>query len=185
MNRTESPFRNVVVMGPPGSGKGTQANLLAAKLNIPHVSTGDLYRQIEKQDTEIGRKVKAYLDKGELVDDETTFELVDRHFGEIKGGFILDGYPRTLPQAEREAVRVDVILYLCVDDSVVVDRMLSREREGEDRAKIEKRLQVYHLQTEPVLDYYRKQGKLKEIDGNGTIPEVFALILTALGLTNG
>ncbi len=176
--------KNIVIMGPPGSGKGTQADLLAAKLNIPHISTGDLYRDIATQDTETGRRVKDLLDHGLLIDDATTFELVDRHLKEIKSGFILDGYPRTLVQAKEEAVRVDIVLYLEVIDLTVIERMLLRKRPGENLELAEKRLQVYHQQTEPILNYYLQQEKLKKIDGNGPIAEVFNLILASLGLNN-
>lgn len=173
---------HLVIMGPPGSGKGTQADLLAEKFDFRHISTGAIYREIEKQPTELGRHVKSFLDSGKLVDDQTTFEMVDKHLKELKGRLVLDGYPRTLVQAEKEAVPVDTVLYLRVDDSIVIDRMLSRNRPGETREIIEERLAVYHLETEPVLDYYRQQGKLKEVNGNGTIEEVFALIVVVLGL---
>lgn len=175
---------HLIIMGPPGSGKGTQADLLADKFDFRHISTGALYREIAKQPTELGKQVKAFLDVGELVDDKTTFELVDKHLKELKGRLILDGYPRTLAQAKEEAVEVDAVVYLQVDDTIVIDRMLSRGREGETREMAEKRVQVYHELTEPILDYYRQQGKLKEVNGNGTIEEVYALIVVALGLSS-
>lgn len=176
---------HLVIMGPPGSGKGTQADLLAEKFNFRHISTGALYREIAKQPTKLGKRVKAFLDVGELVDDSTTFELVDKHLKELKGRLVLDGYPRTLVQAQKEAVRVDRVIYLDIGDKIAKERMLDkRRREGETPEIAANRLKIYHRDTEPVLDYYQQQEKLTKIDGRGTIEEVHALILADLGLAN-
>lgn len=169
-------------MGPQGSGKSTQAALLAQKLTIPHVSTGDIYRAISQEDTDLGHKVKGMLDRGELIDDETTFRVVDRHLGAIQGGFIIDGFPRTLVQAQREAFLVDKVIYLKLSDEEATKRLLARGRADDTPELIAERLKLYHQLTEPILSYYRQQNKLAEVDGTASIEEVHQLVLRALGL---
>lgn len=157
-------------MGVPGSGKTTQAELLAKDLNLPHIETGAVYRSIAS------KKVKQILNAGGLIDDETTFQVVDKYINEIKGGFILDGFPRTLVQAQRELFPVDKVFYIKLTDEEAIKRLLLRARTGETPEIIKERLAVYHQETEPILNYYRQQKKLIEIDGGGTINEVHDLI---------
>ncbi len=171
---------NIIVMGPPGSGKTTQAKLLAKKLDVPNISTGDIYRVVAKENSELGRKVKAVMDSGELLDDQTTFQIIDRHLGEIKGGFVIDGFPRTLIQAQRNVFAVDKVFYLRLDDGQAVKRLLLRQRNDDTSEIISERLRLYHQDTEPILNYYRTQDKLVETDGGKTVEEVYQLILQAL-----
>lgn len=170
----------IIIMGPQGSGKTTQADLLSKKLNLPHISTGNIYRAVAKEDSEIGRKVKNYMDSGDLVDDETTFQIVDRHLGEIKSDFVIDGFPRTLIQAKRGIFPVGKVFYLQISDQQAIERLLLRKRLDDTPEVIAERLKIYHQDTEPILEYYRKQGKLIEIDGSGTVEEVYNLILQKL-----
>lgn len=163
---------NLILMGPQGSGKTTQAALLGKFLQLPHVSTGDIYRQIAAENNELGRRIKACLENGLLIDDETTFQIVDRHLSEIKTGFIVDGFPRTLSQAKKEPFVVDKVIAISVPEDECIHRLLDRKREDDTRQIIVARLAFYHQETEPILDYYKQQGKLVEIDGVGTIEEV-------------
>ncbi len=167
---------NILVMGPQGSGKTTQAELLANKLNFPHIETGNIYREIAKQDSPIGRKIKEVMEKGGLVDDESTFQIVDRHLAEIKGGFVLDGFPRTLTQAQRELFPIDKVFYINLSDEEAINRLLKRGRADDKIETIKNRLKLFHERTQPILNYYRDLGKLVEIDGSGTPDEVFKQI---------
>lgn len=166
----------IILMGVPGSGKTTQAELLAKDLNLPHIETGAVYRSIANEPTVLGEKVKKILGTGDLIDDETTFQVVDKYINEIKGGFILDGFPRTLVQAQRELFFIDKVFYIKLTDEEATKRLLLRARAGETPEIIQERLTVYHQETEPILNYYRGQKKLMEIDGSGTIEEVHDLI---------
>ena len=171
---------NIIIYGPQGSGKSTQAQLLAEKLKVPHIQTGEIYRQISQEDNVLGKKVKKLLDAGDLIDDETTYTIVDRYLIDVKKGFIIDGFPRTLVQAQRGPFSVDKVFYLKLDDQECVTRLLGRGRYDDTAEIINQRLKLYHQQTQPILDYYRELGKLVEIDGSGTIEEVHNLILDAL-----
>lgn len=163
---------NILVMGPQGSGKSTQAELLAKRLNLPHIETGNVYRELAKEDSELGRKIKGVLEKGGLVDDETTFEVVDKNLAKIKGGFVLDGFPRTLTQAQRELFPIDKVIYINLSDEEAIERLLLRGRADDKIETIKARLKLFHERTEPILDYYRKQEKLLEIDGSKSVEEV-------------
>ncbi len=167
---------NIILMGPVGSGKTTQADILSKKLGLPHIQTGEIYRKIATEDSSTGKKIKMILDAGDLIDDENTFEIIDKHLKEITGGFVIDGFPRTLVQAQREVFYVDKVFYIKISDEEALKRLLLRKREDDTPEIIAERLKVYHEETEPILDYYRNQGKLVEIDGSGTIEEVTALI---------
>ncbi len=162
------------MMGPQGSGKSTQAELLAQKLKLPHIETGNIYREIAKEDTPLGSKIKTVLEKGGLVDDETTFEVVDRHLADVKTGFVLDGFPRTLIQAQRELFPIDRVIYIRLSDEEAVKRMVKRGRADDKPELIKERLRLFHERTQPILDFYRKQGKLLEVDGSGSVEEVFS-----------
>lgn len=173
---------NIVFMGMPGSGKTTQAEILGQKLNLPVVITGAIYRQTALLDNDLGRKVKQVMEAGGLIDDEITFQVIDKHLGEIKDGFILDGFPRTLVQAQREMVKIDKVVYVAVSDEEATKRILSRNERADDTPEvITKRLEVYHQLTEPILEYYRKDGRLLEIDGSGTIEDVEKRIWEGMG----
>lgn len=179
----------LILFGPPGAGKGTQAVSLAEDFQIPHVSTGDLLRAAIAAATPLGMKVKNFLDQGQLVPDQLVIEMVQERLGQadIAAGWLLDGFPRTIPQAETlEALLVEMgqvcdrVINLQVSEAVLVSRMLSRGRPDDTEAVIKERFQVYHQQTEPLLGFYRHRGCLVDIDGDATIEEVNQRIKLAL-----
>ncbi|HXN57413.1 MAG TPA: adenylate kinase [Candidatus Angelobacter sp.] len=171
---------DLVLLGPPGSGKGTQAALLSQKYRIPAISTGDLLRaQVEAG---LGQRVKAYLDRGELVPDSLVVDLIQHRLldPDTQAGFILDGFPRTVPQAQALDSMLaaldrplDAVLYLQVDPQAVRERLGQRHRVDDQQGVIDHRLDVFLQQTAPLITYYQDQGKLKLIDGTQP-PEVVA-----------
>jgi adenylate kinase len=174
-------------VGPPGAGKGTQATALSEKLDVPHISTGDLFRKNIAEETELGRRVKGILDSGKLVPDEITNQmLVERlEQPDTTDGFLLDGYPRNLGQAELLSKvladsdqKLDAVVQLLVDEEALVERLLARGRSDDNEDVIRHRLHVYQSETEPLLDYYRDQ--LVTVDGVGEIDEVTDRVLAAL-----
>ena len=211
----------LIMLGAPGAGKGTQAKKIAAKYSIPHISTGDIFRANIKNGTELGKKAKTYMDQGLLVPDELTCDLVvDRISQEdAKNGYVLDGFPRTIPQAEclTEALSklgeaIDFAIDVDVPDSNIVERMGGRRaclgcgatyhivyaapkqegicdvcgqplvlRDDDKPETVQKRLGVYHEQTQPLIDYYTKQGVLRTVDGTKDLEEVFGEICGILG----
>ena len=211
----------IVMLGAPGAGKGTQAKMIAAKYQIPHISTGDIFRANIKNGTELGKKAKQYMDQGALVPDELTCDLVmDRiQQDDCKNGFVLDGFPRTIPQAEaldaalgKINEKMDYAIDVDVPDENIVNRMSGRRaclncgatyhlisippkvegicdrcgseivlREDDKPETVQKRLKVYHEQTQPLIDYYKNQGILKSVDGTQPMDEVFKAIVTILG----
>lgn len=182
---------NIILFGPPGAGKGTQAKLLQDKFSIPHLSTGDIFRTAIKNETPLGVKVKAILDSGQLVPDETVVDLVADELKDPKynDGFILDGFPRTVPQAEafdeiamNQNKAVDAFVVLTVPEKELISRILSRGegRSDDTQEKVKTRLSVYHEETEPVQNHYTAKGVVKEIDGIGTIDEIFDRISSAV-----
>lgn len=211
----------IIMLGAPGAGKGTQAKKIAAKYEIPHISTGDIFRANIKEGTELGKKAKTYMDQGLLVPDELVCDLVvDRvQQDDCKKGYILDGFPRTIPQAEsldaalsRLGEAVDYAINVEVPDENIVKRMGGRRacvgcgatyhlvyaapkkegicdncgaelilRDDDKPETVQKRLGVYHEQTQPLIDYYTKKGILKEVDGTMDMGDVFKAIVEILG----
>ena len=180
---------NVVIFGPPGAGKGTQSKKIIEKYGLKHVSTGELLRAEIASGSELGERIKAIIDKGKLISDELITDILTNeleNLGDVPG-VIFDGYPRTVNQAEildrilaDWGTEVSVMIDLEVEEEELVKRLLKRAeimgRSDDTIDVIKKRLQVYHKKTEPVIDYYKKTGKYKEIDGSGTIDEIFARI---------
>ena len=211
----------IIMLGAPGAGKGTQAKKIAAKYNVPHISTGDIFRANIKNGTELGTKAKTYMDKGLLVPDELVVDLVvDRvNQEDCTNGYVLDGFPRTIPQAEalKEALakmgqKMDYAINVEVPDNNIVNRMSGRRacvgcgatyhlvyaptkvegicdtcggklilRDDDKPETVLKRLGVYHEQTQPLIDFYTKEGILREVDGTIDINDVFAEIEKILG----
>ena len=211
----------IIMLGAPGAGKGTQAKKIAEKYHIPHISTGDIFRANIKNGTELGKKAKTYMDQGLLVPDELTVDLVIDRVGQddCKDGYILDGFPRTIPQAEcldaaleKRGEKVDFAINVEVPDENIVNRMSGRRacvgcgatyhikynptkvdgvcdacgeklvlRADDKPETVQKRLGVYHDQTQPLIDYYTKSGVLKEVDGTVDMEDVFQAIVEILG----
>jgi adenylate kinase len=178
----------VVLLGAPGAGKGTQADKLAEKLQIPHLSTGELFRHNISTGTKLGLEAKRYLDAGDLVPSELTNELVDDRLTEpdTSDGFILDGYPRSVPQAqalhdmlERRGTQLDAVVEFRVPEDKLLERLRDRGRADDTDEVILNRMNVYRDETAPLLEYYRSE--LKTVDAVGTVDEVFARALRALG----
>jgi adenylate kinase len=184
---------NILLLGPQGSGKGTQAKRIAAEYGIPHIATGDMLRAAIAAETPLGLTVKPIYDAGGLVPDEIMIELIRERLDEsdARDGFVLDGFPRTMRQAEaldamlREIAReLTVVFALQVSDGICLERLLKRaEEEGrpdDTPEAIRTRLDIYHRETEPLIEHYRTQGILVTIHGDGTPNEVFAEIQQAL-----
>jgi len=179
----------IVLLGAPGSGKGTQAALLVNDLNLPHISTGELLRSAVKAGTELGKKAKVVMDRGELVSDDIMLGLIEERLAQpdAKAGFILDGYPRNLAQARaldellaRIEQPVDEALQIDVDVDMVIERIAKRAaeegRSDDTEAVVRNRMKIYSDQTAPVINYYAQQGLLSRVLGEGTIEEVFQRI---------
>ena len=211
----------IIMLGAPGAGKGTQAKQIADKYSIPHISTGDIFRANIKNGTELGQKAKKYMDQGLLVPDELTLELIMDRFQnpDCANGYVLDGFPRTIPQAESltEALdklgqKMDFAIDVDVPDESIINRMSGRRaclscgatyhivynptkvegicdrcgnpvvlRDDDKPETVQKRLKVYHEQTQPLIDYYKKQNILKSVDGTQPMEKVFADIVAILG----
>ncbi len=180
----------IILVGPPGSGKGTQAQSIAEHLKIPHISTGDIFRENIKDETELGKLAKSYMDKGNLVPDEVTIDMVQDRLEkeDCKIGYLLDGFPRTIAQAEMldKNQKIDLVINIEVPDDTCVQRIIGRGKESggaraddnEDTAK--ERLKVYHQQTEPIIEHYKSQNKVSDIDGTKSIEDVWDAIKTLL-----
>lgn len=211
----------IIMLGAPGAGKGTQAKMIAEKYAIPHISTGDIFRANIKNGTELGKEAKKYMDQGKLVPDELTVKiLLDRVAQpDCVNGYVLDGFPRTIPQAEvlDKALRelgdkIDYAINVDVPDENIVNRMGGRRacvgcgatyhikynapkventcdtcgndliiRDDDKPETVQNRLSVYHEQTQPLIDFYEKQGVLKTVDGTVDMKDVFAAIVDILG----
>ena len=202
----------IILFGPPGAGKGTQAKVLSDYLKVPHISTGDILRNNVKENTALGKKAKEYMDKGELVPDGLLIDMISDCLKkpEVKNGFILDGYPRTIAQAEalsKILKNIDLAIYLETSKDIIVKRLCGRrvckkcgrnyhvvnmppkkdmicddcgvelyQREDDKEATILNRLNVYLKQSTPVLDYYKKLGKLKTVSADAEALYVFDVI---------
>ena len=178
----------IVLLGPPGAGKGTQAEKLSEKLGIPQISTGELFRRNIGDGTKLGLEAKRYLDAGDLVPSELTNQLVDDRLNhpDAAKGFILDGYPRSVEQAkalhemlDRRGLRIDAVVEFRVSEDVLFERLKGRGRADDTDDVIRNRMNVYRDETAPLLEYYH--GELKTVDAVGTVDEVFARALQALG----
>ena len=211
----------IIMLGAPGAGKGTQAKMIAEKYGIPHISTGDIFRANIKNGTELGMEAKKYMDQGLLVPDELTVKiLLDRVAGEdCRDGYVLDGFPRTIPQAQvldeelsKLGESIDYAINVDVPDENIVRRMSGRRvclkcgatyhiehippkkegvcdvcgsglvlRDDDKPETVQKRLKVYHEQTQPLIDFYSNKGVLKAVDGTADMKDVFAAITDILG----
>ena len=211
----------IIMLGAPGAGKGTQAKQIADKYAIPHISTGDIFRANLKAGTELGKKAKEYMDQGLLVPDELTCDLVMDRISQddCKNGFVLDGFPRTIPQAEaldaalsKINEKMDYAIDVDVPDENIVNRMSGRRaclncgatyhivsiptkvegicdrcgsqvvlRDDDQPETVKKRLDVYHEQTQPLIDYYKEQNILRTVDGTQPMEDVFGAIVEILG----
>lgn len=211
----------IIMLGAPGAGKGTQAKMIAEKYGLPHISTGDIFRANIKNGTELGKEAKEYMDKGLLVPDELTVRLLlDRVAkDDCRNGYVLDGFPRTIPQAEvldeelsKLGEKVDYAVNVDVPDENIVNRMSGRRaclscgatyhvvsippkkegicdvcgselvlRDDDKPETVQKRLKVYHEQTQPLIDFYEKKGVLRSVDGTLPMEEVFTAITEILG----
>ena len=211
----------IIMLGAPGAGKGTQAKKIADKYQIPHISTGDIFRANIKDGTELGKKAKSYMDQGQLVPDELTLELIMDRFQnpDCKNGYVLDGFPRTIPQAEaltealaKKGETIDYAINVEVPDENIINRMGGRRaclacgstyhivyaptkvegicdrcgeklvlRDDDKPETVKNRLNVYHNQTQPLIEYYTRQGKLAEVDGTQSMEDVFNAIVKILG----
>ncbi len=172
----------IILIGMPGAGKSTQGNLLAKKLGIPYLSTGHIFRDLAREHTPLGRKIKLIMNTGFLVSDTKTLEIVSDYLNrpEYEKGYILDGFPRTLNQAEKFKNGIDYVIYLKVSDKEILWRLAYREdggREDDTLLAIRKRIEVFHKYTEPVLSHYRRKKQLIEIVGERTIAEIHKDIL--------
>ncbi len=182
----------IIILGPPGAGKGTQAALIASAAGIPAISTGDIFRANITNGTELGRQVKAILGSGGYVPDEVTNAIVRDRLAQTDavGGFLLDGYPRTPGQVEaldemlsEQGFALDIVLELTVDTDEVVGRLLRRAQEGradDTEDVVRERLRIYREETAPLAATYRQRGLLRQVDGVGTVEEVTARLVSVL-----
>jgi len=183
-----------LLFGPPGAGKGTQAKLLVEKFNFHHVSTGDLLRKEIAKGSELGLKAKSLIDAGNFVDDEIVVGMIESEIANNPkvSGFLFDGFPRTVAQAkildqmlEKQGESVDKVISIIIEDKVVFERIQHRaniegRKDDADPQIIQNRIDTYHAKTEPLIEYYKPQGKYNEIYGVGTIEEIFAKISEVL-----
>lgn len=205
-------MKNIILLGAPGAGKGTQAALIAEAFNVPHISTGDILRRNMKEGTPLGLKAKAFVESGGLVPDEVVIGLVEDRLSQddCKNGYILDGFPRTIAQAEAldKVADIDLAINIDVPFKTIIDRLGGRRvcvcgetyhvsmlngettckrcgkelfiRDDDKPKTVKNRLQVYSDQTQPLIDYYRSQNKIVDIPANGTKEEIFADIKKVL-----
>jgi adenylate kinase len=174
----------LILIGIQGSGKSTQGDLLAKELGIPYLSTGHIFRQLAQEQTELGMYIKETMNAGYLIPDEKTLEIVTEYLGrpEYEKGYILDGFPRTLPQAESFKNGINLVIYLKISDEEALRRISLRNsgRADDTTEAIKRRIELFHTFTEPVIDYYRTKGVLVEVNGEKSIEEIFTDIKTHL-----
>ncbi len=205
-------MKNIILLGAPGAGKGTQAAMIAEEFNVPHISTGDILRRNMKEGTPLGLKAKAFVESGGLVPDEVVIGLVEDRLSQddCKNGYILDGFPRTIAQAEAldKVAKIDLAINIDVPFETIIDRLGGRRvcvcgetyhvsmlngettckrcgkelfiRDDDKPETVKNRLKVYSDQTQPLIDYYRSQNKVVDIKANGTKEEIFADIKKVL-----
>lgn len=209
---------NIIMLGAPGAGKGTQAAVLCEKLNIPTISTGNIIREALKNGTEMGMKAKSFMDAGQLVPDEVVIGIVKDRLQEAdcQNGYILDGFPRTIPQAEaldEMGANIDCVIDIEVKDEIIVNRLSGRrvcekcgrpyhteslkpkvegvcddcngalvQRKDDQIDTIKNRLEIYHKETEPLVNYYKAQDKLVVIEGKDTVADTTAAVFEAIGV---
>lgn len=203
---------NIVLLGPPGAGKGTQAKVLSKELGLKYLGTGDLLRSLVAQGNPKALEAKSFMDKGELVPDKLMVEIISEQLRDLGSGFMLDGFPRTLEQAEilesmllQLGIQIDHVIYFDLPDSEAEHRLSNRyqckkcgniyntnfgicpkcggmleRRQDDEPSTIRRRLEVYHAQTTPLLDFYEKRGVLRRVDAQGTVEEVTERIKAAL-----
>ena len=206
---------NVIFLGPPGAGKGTQAVRVCERLGIPQISTGDILRRAMREQTPTGLAAKSYVDKGQLVPDSVVIDIVRERLAQedCAGGYLLDGFPRTVPQAEALAqfAHIDAVIDIDVSDEKLIERLSGRrvcpacggtyhishlkgdtcekcggkliQRDDDKAETVLSRLSVYHAQTAPLIDYYDARGLLCKVDGSAPMDDCFSAILSALGET--
>jgi len=178
----------VLFIGPPGAGKGTQADLVAARLGVPHISTGEMFRDHVSRSTELGERVEAIMAAGDYVPDEITVAMLEARFAQpdAQRGFVLDGFPRTMGQvASLDSLLgeqgLDLVIVFKVDEDELVSRMHDRGRADDNAETIRNRFQVYNEQTQPIIDVYDERGLTETVDGIGDIDEVTERILSVIG----
>jgi adenylate kinase len=181
----------LIFLGPPGAGKGTQAQKISQLAGIPHISTGEILRDAITNQTTLGQKAQSYVDKGELVPDGLILDLIGERLSQddTQTGWILDGFPRNVSQAEfldqllaKLNQKADYAVNFAVDDQVLVTRMLARGRKDDNEDTISRRLQVYREQTAPVIDYYQQRNELQSVDGDRPLEEVTVTLKGILNL---
>ena len=181
-------MKNIVIFGAPGSGKGTQSELIINEYGLEHISTGDVLREEIKNETELGKTAKTFIDKGQLIPDELMVDILAHvydAFGKEHKGVIFDGFPRTIPQAEalkkmlgERGHRIAAMIELDVPEDILMDRLIKRGqqsgRSDDNEETIQKRLGVYHNQTAPLIEWYQKKGLHHHVKGFGELQEIFA-----------
>lgn len=181
----------LILFGPPGAGKGTQAVELSTRFAVPHISTGDLFRAAVAEQTALGVKAQEYLDRGELVPDNLVIDMIRERLvqPDAQAGWLLDGFPRTVPQAQAldellSSINqgLDRVVNLAVPDAFLLERLLGRGRKDDNEEVIRRRLQVYHDQTAPLIRFYGDRHQLTDIDGSAPVEVVTAAIQTALAV---